>query len=64
MADAKPGGSRHIALHKPELLMFQRRGKETTLAGREIVVSGDGMSVGQQLIDQIAADESAPPVMK
>src|SRR5947209_8559342 len=38
--------------------MAQRIGKELALAGREVIVRGDGMACGEQPIDQVAADET------
>jgi hypothetical protein len=50
----------HVALDEPEVGLRLRLVEEARLAGGEVVVGGDGVSVGEQAVDQVAADEPGP----
>ncbi len=52
------GFVQHVPFDQPEARLEQRLGQEAPLPGREVVVSRDGMAVGQEPVYQIAADET------
>src|SRR5262249_53236338 len=54
------GEVEEIPLDEAESGMAERIGEDLALAGREVVVGGNGMAVGQQSVDQVAADEASP----
>ena len=47
-----------IALHEPEVGVCGRSLEKAHPAGRQIVVSDDGVAIGEETIGQVASDEA------